>query len=94
MKAIVCTKYGPPEVLQLSEVAKPTAKDNELLIKVFATTVTKYDTWARSSTAPPGFWLLSRMGSGIRKPKQPILGTELAGEVEAVGQDVKRLKIR
>ncbi len=92
MKAIVCTKYGPPEVLQLKEVEKPTPKDNEVLIKVFATTVTKYDCWARSSTAPSGFGLLSRIASGIRKPKQPILGTELAGEIEAVGKDVKLFK--
>ena len=92
MKAIVCTKYGPPEVLQLQEVAKPTPKDNEVLIRVHATTVTKYDCWARSSTAPTGFELLSRIASGIRKPKQPILGTELAGEIEAVGKDVTLFK--
>ena len=92
MKAIICTKYGPPEVLQLREVEKPTPKDNEVLIKVFATTVTTYDCWARSSTAPPGFWLPSRMASGIRKPKQPILGTDFAGEIESVGKAVKRFK--
>ena len=85
MKAVVYTRYGPPEVLQIKEVAQPTPGDDEVLIKVFATSVTKYDTWMRSSTAPPGFWLPARIDSGIRKPKQPVLGTDLAGKVEAVG---------
>jgi len=90
MKAIVCTKYGPPEVLQLKEVAKPAPEDNEVLIKVYAATVTKYDCWRRSCTAPTGFWLPMRIASGLRKPKKTILGTELAGEIESVGKDVKR----
>ncbi|MFC1958403.1 NAD(P)-dependent alcohol dehydrogenase [Chloroflexota bacterium] len=89
MKAIVYEKYGPPDVLHLKEVAKPVPKDNEVLIRVYATTVTKYDCWMRSSTAPTGFGLLMRIASGLRKPKIPILGTELAGEIEAVGKDVK-----
>ena len=88
MKAIVYTEYGPPEVLQLKEVEKPTLKDNEVLIRVYATTVTKYDCWQRSCTAPTGFGLLMRLASG-RNPKQPILGTELAGEIDVVGKDVK-----
>ena len=93
MKAIVYEKYGPPDVLKLEEVEKPTPKEDEVLIKVFATTVTKYDCWMRSSTAPPGFWLPSRIASGLRKPKQPILGTELAGEIEAVGAEVTKIKV-
>ncbi|MFX1514309.1 MAG: NAD(P)-dependent alcohol dehydrogenase [Promethearchaeota archaeon] len=93
MKAIVCTKYGPPEVLQLREVEKPTPKANEVLVRNFATTVTLYDCWSRSGTAPPGFKLLMRLATGIRKPKQPIFGTELAGDIEAVGSDVTRFKI-
>jgi len=67
---------------------KPVPKDNEVLVRVHATTVTKYDCWVRSSTAPTGFGLLMRIASGIRKPKQPILGTELAGKIEAVGKNV------
>lgn len=92
MKAIICTKYGPPEVLKIQEVEKPIPKDNEVLIRVKATTVTLYDCWMRSSTAPTGFWLPSRISSGIRKPKHPILGTEYAGEIEAIGKDVKLFK--
>ncbi|MCP3684924.1 MAG: NAD(P)-dependent alcohol dehydrogenase, partial [bacterium] len=89
MKAIVCTKYGSPEVLKLKEVEKPIPKDNEVLIRIYATTVTLFDCWMRSSTSPPGFGVLMRIANGIRKPKQPILGTELAGEIEAVGKSVK-----
>ena len=89
MKAIVCTKYGPPDVLQLKEVEKPTPKDNEVLIKIFATTVTSGDVRIRSFTVPPLFWLLARIRLGFRKPKRPILGMDLAGEIESVGKDVK-----
>jgi NADPH:quinone reductase-like Zn-dependent oxidoreductase len=92
MKAIIYENYGPPEVLQIKEVEKPTPKSNEVLVKVHATTVTLFDCWQRSSTAPPGFGLLSRIASGIRKPKQPILGTEFAGEIDAVGEEVARFK--
>jgi NADPH:quinone reductase-like Zn-dependent oxidoreductase len=92
MKAIVYEEYGPPDVLQLQEVGNRTPKGNEVFIKIFATTVTKYDCWVRSCTAPPGFRLLMRIAS-CRKPKKPILGTELAGEIEAVGVDVTRLKL-
>ncbi len=93
MKAIVYTKYGPPDVLQLKEVEKPTLKDDEVLITVFATTVTRYDCWARSCKAHTGLGILMRIWFGIRKPKKPILGTELSGEIETVGKDVKRFKI-
>jgi len=89
MKAIVCTKYGPPDVLQLREVEKPTPKDNEVLIRVYATTVTSMDVRLRSFTVPPLFWLLYRIMLGLRKPKRTILGSELAGEIESVGKDVK-----
>jgi NADPH:quinone reductase-like Zn-dependent oxidoreductase len=92
MNAMVAPKYGPPEVFKLKEIEKPIPKNKEVLVKVYATTVTLYDCWVRSCTAPTGFGLLSRISSGIRKPKQPILGTELAGEIEAVGEDVTLFK--
>jgi NADPH:quinone reductase-like Zn-dependent oxidoreductase len=93
MKAVVYERYGPPEVLQLKDVAKPTPKDNELLIRTRATTVTSGDWRARSLQMPVGFGFMSRLVFGIQRPRQPVLGTELAGDIEAVGKDVSRFKI-
>jgi len=93
MKAIVYKRYGPPDVLELMEVEKPTPKDNEVLIEIHATTVTSGDWRARSLNVPTGFGLISRLILGVSRPRQPILGTELAGEVESVGKDVRRFNI-
>jgi NADPH:quinone reductase-like Zn-dependent oxidoreductase len=93
MKAIAYKRYGSPDVLELREVVKPTPKDNEILIKMHATTVTSGDWRVRSLDMPVGFGLISRLVFGVRRPRQPILGTELAGEVESVGKDVRKFKI-
>ncbi len=92
MKAVVCTKYGAPEVLKLQEVANPVPKDNEVLIKVHATTVTSSDVRIRSFTYPPWFWFFGRMMFGIRKPRKMIPGDEFAGEISTIGKDVKLFK--
>jgi len=92
MKAIVCTKYGAPEVLELNEVEKPTPRDDEILIKVYASTVTSGDCWIRSFTFDTWFLPFGRIMYGVRKPRKNIPGNELAGEIEAVGKDVKRFK--
>lgn len=92
MKAVTYTKYGPPSVVSLTEVSKPIPRDNEVLIRIHATTVTTGDWRARSLHLPGGFGFMGRLVFGIRKPRQPILGTELAGVIESVGRTVTRFK--
>jgi NADPH:quinone reductase-like Zn-dependent oxidoreductase len=89
MKAIVCTKYGPPDVLQLKELQKPTPKDNEVLVRVHAATVTMGDCELRSLKLPLLWKLFVRIEFGFRAPRKKILGQELAGEIESVGKDVR-----
>ena len=93
MKAIVTTKYGPPEVLQLREIDKPTPKANEVLIKIKMTTVSIGDVKMRGLDLPSGQKLAARLFLGWSKPKKDILGMEAAGEVEAVGSDVTNFKV-
>ena len=88
MKAIVCTKYGSADVLQLKEVEKPTPKDNEVLVKVFASSVTAADSMMRQGTPFYGRFFI-----GLMKPKNPITGTGFAGVIEAVGKEVRLFKI-
>jgi len=92
MQAVVCTKYGPPEVLQLQEVEKPIPKEGEVLIRIEATTVHVGDVRIRRFDVPSWQWPMARIFLGLRRPKKPILGMELAGEIESVGKDVKRFK--
>lgn len=92
MKAIIYKKYGPPEVMQLAEIAKPIPKDNEVCVKVMATAVTNSDIFIRSSKVSPRVWLPFRLAMGLFRPRKFILGEVLAGEIESVGKDVKRFK--
>ena len=92
MRAIVYRQYGPPDVLRLEEVDKPTPRRNEVLIKVHATTVSAGDVRMRGFVVPRSMWLFARLYLGLLKPKRTILGMELAGEVEAVGEQVTLFK--
>jgi len=99
MKAIICTKYGSPDVLQIQDVEKSTPKNNEVLIKIYATTVHIGDTKIRSFKPGMGFMLdlivkpIMRIMIGFKGPRKKILGMELSGEIEAVGKDVKLFKV-
>jgi NADPH:quinone reductase-like Zn-dependent oxidoreductase len=88
MKAIVYTKFGPPDVLQLKEVEKPIPKDNEILIKIRAASANAYD-WRHLRADP---FLIRLMGAGLLKPKHKILGADIAGQVEAVGSKAKQFQ--
>lgn len=92
MKAAICTKYGTPEVLKLKEVEKPVPKDNEVLIRVHAATVSAGDVRIRSFGVPASQWIPSKIFLGFGKPRKPVLGIELAGEIEAAGKYVTKFK--
>ncbi|WP_458354495.1 NAD(P)-dependent alcohol dehydrogenase [Peribacillus frigoritolerans] len=92
MKAMVCTKYGSPDVLELKEVVKPTPKDKEILVKVHASTVASGDIRVRGFKSPFLLWLPMRIFLGLRKPRKPILGVELSGEIEDTGRNVTKFK--
>lgn len=100
MKAIICPEYGPPEVLRVEEIQKPVPKDNEILVRIYAAPVNFGDVTARNfkNISPSNFsmsfplWMISRMVFGSSKPKKKILGSEFAGEIEAVGKAVKKFK--
>lgn len=93
MRAAVYHRYGPPEVVQIAELPKPIPADDEVLVRVRATTVTAGDWRLRTAIAPPGFGPLIRLAFGIRGPRKAVLGTELAGDVEAIGTAVSRFKV-
>jgi NADPH:quinone reductase-like Zn-dependent oxidoreductase len=94
MKAIICTKYGPPEVLQIKEVDKPMPKEDEVLIKIHATAVTASDLYIRGSLILPlRYRILMRLFLGISKPRRSINGLVLAGKIEAIGKQIKRFKV-
>jgi NADPH:quinone reductase-like Zn-dependent oxidoreductase len=95
MKAVVYDRYGPPEVLRIADVARPVPKEDEVLIKVHATTVNRLDVHTREANRSSGLAVsvLSRLVSGLRRPRQRILGSEFAGEVEAVGATVKEFAV-
>jgi len=93
MKAAVCTKYGAPEVLKITEVETPTPKDDEVCIKIYAAGVTASDIFIRGSNIPVRFKIPMRIMVGITKPRRPILGLVLAGKIESTGKNIKRFKI-
>ncbi len=93
MKAAIYEKYGPPEVLSLKEIEKPVPKDNEVLIKIHATTVAAGDIRMRGFKVPTKFWLLMRLALGLTGPKNKVLGMEVSGVVETIGKGVEKFRV-
>ena len=92
MKAIVCTKYGSPEVLKLVETEKPEPKDDEVLIRIYATAVTASDIYIRSGHVKWSMMIPFRLMMGLTGPRNPIIGEVLSGEIQAIGKDIKRFR--
>jgi NADPH:quinone reductase-like Zn-dependent oxidoreductase len=93
MKAFVYRRYGGPDVVELAEVPKPVPRDDEVLVRIHATTVTSGDWRVRTLHVPAGLGLVARLAFGITRPRQPIMGTELAGTIESVGSKVTRFRV-
>jgi NADPH:quinone reductase-like Zn-dependent oxidoreductase len=93
MKVIVCEKYGPPEVLQIGQRMKPIPKNDEVLIKIYATSVTNSDLFIRSSKVLPILVIPMRLMIGIRRPRNPVLGEVFSGEIEYAGSETKRFSV-
>ena len=93
MKAVVCTRYGPPEVLRLEELATPVPRKNEVRIRIRATAVTSSDCYARGLALSPTYRLMARLALGWSAPRQPVLGMVLSGEVDAVGPDARSFEV-
>ena len=93
MKAVICTKYGPPKVLQIQEVSKPIPKDSQMLVKIVATAVNSGDVRVRSLNVKGFLKVIMRLVLGISKPRKPILGTVFSGIVESIGDNVSKFKI-
>src|SRR5215469_12962877 len=92
MKAVVCTRYGPPEVLRIENVEKPRPRPDEVLVRVHAAAVSVSDCLIRSAKVKPAMWLPFRIFVGFTRPRQPILGIELSGQIESVGANVSLFK--
>lgn len=93
MKTALQTEYGAPSVVVIADTAKPVPKDNEVLVRVMATTVTSGDSRMRAFRIPAAFWLPARLFMGITRPRKAVLGAEFAGIVDAVGQSVSRFTV-
>lgn len=93
MKAVICSKYGPPEVLKIRDVEKPVPKDNEVCIKIHSAGVTNSDVFIRGSQLPFPVVIFLRIAIGIRKPRKEIIGIVQSGEIESIGKNIKRFKV-
>jgi NADPH:quinone reductase-like Zn-dependent oxidoreductase len=93
MKAFVYRRYGGPDVVELADVPKPVPRDNEVLVRIHATTVTSGDWRVRTLCVPTGLGLVARLAFGFTGPRQPIMGSEMAGTIEAVGKDITRFRV-